>query len=52
MHDGGDARRDKTIEALPRIIDDLRAEGYSFVTVSELLGNRVEWTVPEPPDGS
>jgi peptidoglycan/xylan/chitin deacetylase (PgdA/CDA1 family) len=52
MHDGGDARRDKTIEALPRIIDELRAEGYSFVTVSELLGNDIEWTVPEPSDGS
>jgi len=52
MHDGGDNRRDKTIEALPRIIDELRAEGYTFVTVSELLGNKVEWTVPEPSDGS
>lgn len=27
----------KTIEALPRIIDRLRAEGYSFVTVTQLL---------------
>jgi peptidoglycan/xylan/chitin deacetylase (PgdA/CDA1 family) len=50
MHDGGDARRDKTIEALPQIIDELRAEGYEFVTVSELLGNTIEWTVPEPSD--
>jgi peptidoglycan/xylan/chitin deacetylase (PgdA/CDA1 family) len=50
MHDGGDARREKTIESLPGIIDQLRADGYSFVTVSELLGNEVEWTVPEPPD--
>ena len=52
MHDGGDARRDKTIESLPLIIDGLRAEGYSFVTVSELLGNQVEWTIPDPSDGS
>lgn len=51
MHDGGDARRDKTIEALPQMIDDLRAEGYEFVTVSELLGNAIEWTVPEPSEG-
>jgi peptidoglycan/xylan/chitin deacetylase (PgdA/CDA1 family) len=50
MHDGGDARRDKTIEALPRIIDELRAEGYSFVTVSELLGNRIDWAVPGSPE--
>ncbi len=47
MHDGGDAVREKTIESLPLIIDGLRAQGYSFVTVSELLGNRIEWTVPE-----
>jgi peptidoglycan/xylan/chitin deacetylase (PgdA/CDA1 family) len=48
MHDGGDSRRDKTIDSLPLIIDGLRAEGYSFVTVSELLGNEIEWTVPDP----
>jgi peptidoglycan/xylan/chitin deacetylase (PgdA/CDA1 family) len=51
MHDGGDVRRDKTIEALPGIIDELRAEGYSFVTVSELLGSEIDWTVPEPSAG-
>ncbi len=50
MHDGGDAVREKTIESLPLIIDGLRAQGYSFVTVSELLGNRIEWTVPEESD--
>lgn len=52
MHDGGDARREKTIEALPEIIDELRADGYRFVTVSELLGNEIDWTIPEPSDGS
>lgn len=52
MHDGGDARRDKTIESLPLIIDGLRADGYSFVTVSELLGSEIEWTVPDASDGS
>ncbi len=50
MHDGGDAVREKTIESLPLIIDELRSEGYSFVTVSELLGNRIEWTVPDQSD--
>ncbi|MEX1220312.1 MAG: polysaccharide deacetylase family protein [Solirubrobacterales bacterium] len=52
MHDGGDIRRDKTIDALPEIIDELRADGYSFVTVSELLGNEIKWTVPQPSDGA
>jgi cellulose synthase/poly-beta-1,6-N-acetylglucosamine synthase-like glycosyltransferase/peptidoglycan/xylan/chitin deacetylase (PgdA/CDA1 family)/spore germination protein YaaH len=37
LHDsGGD--RTQTIAALPRIIDELQAEGYRFVTIHELLG--------------
>lgn len=28
---------DGTVEALPRIIDDLREQGYKFVTVQTLL---------------
>ncbi len=37
MHDsGGD--RSQTIEALPRIIESLQANGYQFVTVSDALG--------------
>jgi peptidoglycan/xylan/chitin deacetylase (PgdA/CDA1 family) len=52
LHDGGDARREKTIDALPGIIDELRGEGYRFVTVSELLGNEIKWTVPETSDDS
>lgn len=43
MHDGGDSPRPKTVEVLPKIIDALRDEGYSFVTVSELLGNNITW---------
>jgi peptidoglycan/xylan/chitin deacetylase (PgdA/CDA1 family) len=27
-----------TVEMLPAVIDDLRREGYHFVTVSQLLG--------------
>ncbi|MDO8473367.1 MAG: polysaccharide deacetylase family protein, partial [Dehalococcoidia bacterium] len=45
LHDGygndhGTPLADKTlaVKALPIIIEDLRKEGYSFVTVSELLG--------------
>jgi peptidoglycan/xylan/chitin deacetylase (PgdA/CDA1 family) len=37
MHDGG-GPRDETLAALPRVIDTLRARGYGFETVSELLG--------------
>ncbi|KFI53134.1 polysaccharide deacetylase family protein [Bifidobacterium callitrichos] len=36
MHDGG-GDRTQDIEALPRIIDDLRAQGYEFVTVKQLI---------------
>ena len=37
MHDGG-GDRSHTVAALPRIIDGLRAKGYEFVSVSDLLG--------------
>jgi len=36
MHDGG-GNRSKTVKALPTIIASLRARGYKFVTVPELL---------------
>ncbi|MGD0906480.1 MAG: glycosyltransferase [Candidatus Acidiferrales bacterium] len=37
LHDGGGDRRN-TVEALPEIIDGLRAAGFQIVPVSELLG--------------
>jgi peptidoglycan-N-acetylglucosamine deacetylase len=40
MHDGG-GDRSGTLAALPRIIDTLRARGYRFETVTELLGYRL-----------
>ena len=40
MHDGG-GPRSETLAALPRIIDTLRARGFGFTTVSELLGYRI-----------
>jgi len=40
MHDGG-GNRSETLAALPSIIDTLRARGYGFETVTELLGDRV-----------
>ncbi len=37
LHDGG-GDRSQTVEALPRIIEQLRTKGFRFVTVHELLG--------------
>jgi len=46
MHDGG-GDRSHTVAALPQIIDGLRAKGYEFVSVSNLLGqDRSEMMVP------
>ena len=36
MHDGG-GKRGQTIGALPGIIEDLKAKGYIFVTVEDLV---------------
>jgi peptidoglycan/xylan/chitin deacetylase (PgdA/CDA1 family) len=40
MHDGG-GNRSETLAALPSIIDTLRARGYRFDTVTELLGQQM-----------
>jgi peptidoglycan-N-acetylglucosamine deacetylase len=37
LHDAGGSRA-ATVAALPQIIDTLRADGFSFVTIHELLG--------------
>lgn len=48
LHDaGGD--REETVEALPEIIDRLRAEGYEFVPVSSLIPLTREQTMPKLP---
>lgn len=39
LHDGG-GDRSQTLAALPLIIDRLRAEGYEFVAVSDLIGKK------------
>lgn len=56
MHDGG-GNRQQDVEALPGIIDGLKAAGYELVTVSELLNHDeqfpkevVEGTVTMPKD--
>ena len=45
LHDGG-GDRSKTVAALPQIIDGLRAEGYEFVSVSDLLGQQRAQVMP------
>ncbi len=51
LHDSGGDRR-RTIEALPQIIEGLRAEGFELVTVSDLLGkSRDEVMPPVPSEG-
>ena len=40
MHDGG-GDRSETLAALPDVIDTLRSRGYTFVTVTQLLGQRL-----------
>jgi cellulose synthase/poly-beta-1,6-N-acetylglucosamine synthase-like glycosyltransferase/peptidoglycan/xylan/chitin deacetylase (PgdA/CDA1 family) len=48
FHDaGGD--REQTVEALPIVIDRLRAEGYSFVRVSNLAGLTPAQAMPPLP---
>lgn len=39
MHDGG-GNRSQTLAALPSIVETLRARGFRFATVSQLLGQR------------
>jgi cellulose synthase/poly-beta-1,6-N-acetylglucosamine synthase-like glycosyltransferase/peptidoglycan/xylan/chitin deacetylase (PgdA/CDA1 family) len=39
LHDGG-GERAQTVAALPLIIDRLRAKGYQFVSVADLLGKK------------
>ena len=46
LHDGG-GDRSQTLLALPQIIDKLRAQGYDFVSVSDLIGKtRAQILVP------
>ena len=46
LHDGG-GDREQTLEALPRIIDALRARGYRFVPVSRVAGLSNAQVMPE-----
>ncbi|MCH3942716.1 MAG: polysaccharide deacetylase family protein [Atopobiaceae bacterium] len=44
MHDGG-GKRDQDVEALPTLIDTLKGQGYTFVTISDLM--KSDDTIPE-----
>ncbi|WP_374146829.1 glycosyltransferase [Sphingomonas sp. 28-63-12] len=50
LHDGGGDRH-QTILALPRIIDELRARGYQFVSVARLAKLSRADTMPPVPSG-
>ena len=45
MHDGG-GDRSHTVAALPQVIDGLRAKGYEFVSVADLLGQQRAQVMP------
>lgn len=45
LHDGG-GDRSATVEALPRIIDELRARGFQFSSVSDLADITTEQAMP------
>src|SRR5712664_4153392 len=50
LHDGG-GDRSQTLAALPQIIDALRAKGYQFVSVSDLIGKtRSQVMLPLSPE--
>jgi len=50
MHDGG-GNRERTVQALPLIIDGARARGFTFVPVYQLMGKtKAEVMPPLPPN--
>ncbi len=47
LHDAGGDTRIETVKALPRIIETLKAEGFTFVPVSALVGKPKSVLFPE-----
>lgn len=47
LHDGRDVLinypRDNTVQALPKIIESLKKQGYTFVTVDKILNKKPYW---------
>jgi cellulose synthase/poly-beta-1,6-N-acetylglucosamine synthase-like glycosyltransferase/spore germination protein YaaH/peptidoglycan/xylan/chitin deacetylase (PgdA/CDA1 family) len=52
LHDAGGDSRKATVEALPRIIQYFKKQGYTFTTVANLLGKKKDDMMPEVPRGS
>ena len=50
LHDGG-GDRSQTLAALPHIIDQLRARGYKFASVSQMMGTSRDTVMPLVPSG-
>lgn len=48
LHDGG-GDRSATVQALPKIIDELKKKGYTFVTTSELMNTNRDTVMPAIP---
>ncbi len=48
MHDGG-GNRQRTVEALPLIIEGARARGFQFVPVHQLMGKTIADVMPSLP---
>ncbi|OAO89068.1 hypothetical protein AXX17_ATUG04840 [Arabidopsis thaliana] len=46
LHDAG-GNRTETIEALPHIIENLKSRGYTFTTLSSLIGKTRDETMPK-----
>ncbi len=46
LHDAGGETRKATVEALPRIIDYFKKEGYVFTTVADLMGKTKDEVMP------
>jgi poly-beta-1,6 N-acetyl-D-glucosamine synthase len=51
LHDGP-KNRENSVAALPLIISELRAKGYSFVTTHELLGQTAQQVMPRTETGT
>lgn len=49
LHDGGD-NRSETVRAVPILIKELRARGYEFTTLADLLGTTPQALMPQVAD--
>lgn len=52
LHDAGGDTRQATIDALPRIIETLQKQGYSFTNIATLLHKKREELMPVVPKGN